>query len=70
MFVKQMSASPHALQFVGASRKVQRLFRLNGLQYLLSAGDRFTEEPRIARPDGRAISREPAPGSEGRLSRP
>ena len=46
MFVKQMSASPHALQFVGASRKVQRLFRLNGLQYLLSAGDRFTEEPK------------------------
>ena len=70
MFVKQMSACRRVPQFVGASRKMQRLFGLNGMQYLLSADDSFTEKPRSARPDGPASLGEPVPGSECHLSRP
>ena len=70
MFVKQMSACRRAPQFVGASRKVQRLFRLNGVQYLLSARDHLTQEPSIVRPDGRVISGESASRSEGHLRPP
>lgn len=70
MFVKQMSTFRRAPQFVGASRKMQRLFKLNGVQYLLLADDRLTEEPKIARPDGRASSGQPVPRSDSHPSRP